>query len=59
MANQNNHRLKTFAKRLMLKKGIKLILLLLMTYGPAGIVGKLIKLLSSKWVINMLTKRLT
>ncbi|GAB1439081.1 hypothetical protein MASR2M36_18430 [Providencia sp.] len=59
MANQNNHRLKIFAKRLMLKKGIKLILLLLMTYGPAGIVGKFIKLLSSKWVINMLTKRLT
>lgn len=59
MANQNHHRLKIFAKQLILKKSIKFMLLLLMTYGPTGVLGKVIRLLSSKWLINVLAKRLT
>lgn len=59
MSNQTNPRLKKFTKQLILKRGVKFILLLLMTYGPAGVIGKIIKLLSSKWLINALIKRLT
>lgn len=59
MAKNIPYRLKRIAKQLIMKKGIRLIVVLLMTYGPAGVVGKIIKLLTSKWLINALVKRLT
>ncbi|MEX0424155.1 hypothetical protein KDV38_10515 [Providencia rettgeri] len=59
MANNVRYRIKKFAKQLLLRKGIRLAAVLLMTYGPAGVIGKLIKLLTSKWLLNVLIKRLT
>ncbi|MRF66294.1 hypothetical protein GIJ48_07235 [Escherichia coli] len=58
MANNVRYRIKKFAKKLLLRKGIRLAAVLLMTYGPAGFIGKLIKLLTSKWLLNVLIKRL-
>ncbi|HHE6468160.1 TPA: hypothetical protein ACPFI9_004365 [Providencia rettgeri] len=59
MANNVRYRIKKFAKKLVLQKGIRIAAVLLMTYGPAGVVGKIIKLLTSKWLLNVLIKRLT
>ncbi|EMI5489548.1 hypothetical protein REJ26_000612 [Providencia stuartii] len=40
-------------------KVLKVVVTLAMTYGPGGVIGKVIKIVGSKWVISYLTKRLT
>ncbi|QCJ70388.1 hypothetical protein C9446_11295 [Providencia heimbachae] len=52
-------RLKRQAKKMAVNKGLKILLTLLITYGPGGIFAKLIKILSSKWLLSYLTKRIT
>lgn len=46
-------------KAVIKNKGLKLVLALLVTYGPGGVLGKLLKIISSKWVINLVTKKIT
>lgn len=59
MANNVLYRIKKFAKKRLLQKGIRLAIVLLISYSPAGAVGRIIKLLTSKWLLNVLIKRLT
>ncbi|AXH61826.1 hypothetical protein CYG50_07255 [Providencia huaxiensis] len=59
MANNVLYRIKKFAKKRLLQKGIRLAVVLLISYSPAGAVGRIIKLLTSKWLLNVLIKRLT
>ncbi|EPL9571194.1 hypothetical protein MMK73_004842 [Providencia rettgeri] len=54
-----HQRIKKYAKQRILAKAFKLFFVFLLTYGPAGLVGRVIKLLSSKWIINLLIKRLS
>lgn len=58
MANNVLYRIKKFAKKRLLQKGIRLAAVLLISYSPAGIIGRIIKLLTSKWLLNVLIKRL-
>ncbi len=59
MANNVLYRIKKFAKKRLLQKGIRLAVVLLISYSPTGAVGRIIKLLTSKWLLNVLIKRLT
>lgn len=59
MANNVLYRIKKFVKKRLLQKGIRLAAVLLISYSPAGIIGRIIKLLTSKWLLNVLIKRLT
>ncbi|MBN4865207.1 MULTISPECIES: hypothetical protein [Providencia] len=59
MPNILHQQIKKYAKQRILAKAFKLLFVFLLTYGPAGLVGRVIKLLSSKWIINLLIKRLS
>ncbi|MFD1091738.1 hypothetical protein [Providencia vermicola] len=59
MPNIPHQQIKKYAKQRILAKAFKLLFVFLLTYGPAGLVGRVIKLLSSKWIINRLIKRLS
>lgn len=59
MPNIPDQQIKKYAKQRILAKAFKLLFVFLLTYGPAGLVGRVIKLLSSKWIINLLIKRLS
>lgn len=59
MAKIAHQKLKKYVKQRILSKALKMLFVFLLAYGPAGIVGRVIKLLSSKWVVNLLLKRLT
>ena len=52
-------KLKTTIKNKGINKGLKIILALLITYGPGGVLGKLLKIIGSKWVIHFVTKKIT
>ncbi|MGG4662358.1 hypothetical protein [Providencia vermicola] len=59
MPNIPHQQIKKYVKQRILAKAFKLLFVFLLTYGPAGLVGRVIKLLSSKWIINLLIKRLS
>ncbi|WP_369311395.1 hypothetical protein [Providencia rettgeri] len=59
MSKVLHQHIKKYAKQLLLAKAFKIFLVFLLNYGPAGIVARVIKLLSSKWIINLLIKRLS
>lgn len=59
MTKISQQRIKKYAKQRILAKVFKIVFVFLLTYGPAGILGKIINLLSSKWIINLLIKRLS
>ncbi|MEQ4620091.1 hypothetical protein ABN056_02430 [Providencia vermicola] len=51
-------KLKRQAKKQAISKGLKIIVTLAITYGPGGIIGKILKIVGSKWVIGCFTKRM-
>lgn len=52
------NKLKRHTKKIVVSKSLKWLLTLLITYGPGGIFGKMLKLIGSKWLLNRLTKRM-
>ena len=58
MSIQVKNKLKKHMKKIVVSKGLKLVLTLLLTYGPGGIFAKILKILGSKWLLNRLTKRM-
>ncbi|HBO25109.1 MAG TPA: hypothetical protein DD649_19810 [Providencia sp.] len=53
-----NNKLKQHTKKIVISKSLKWVLTLLITYGPGGIFGKILKIIGSKWLLNRLTKRM-
>lgn len=45
-------------EKIVISKSLKWVLTLLITYGPGGIFGKILKIIGSKWLLNRLTKRM-
>lgn len=58
MKTDIKHKLKQLAKKQAISKGLTIAVTLAMTYGPGGIIGKLLKIAGSKWVIGYFTKRI-
>lgn len=58
MKTDIKHKLKQRAKKQAISKGLTIAVTLAMTYGPGGIIGKLLKIAGSKWVIGYFTKRI-
>ncbi|MBO0223097.1 hypothetical protein J0689_27840, partial [Vibrio parahaemolyticus] len=58
MQTNIKRKLKQQAKKQALSKGLKIVATLAITYGPGGILGKILKIVGSKWVIGYLTKRI-
>lgn len=52
------NKLKQHTKKIVISKSLKWVLTLLITYGPGGIFGKILKIIGSKWLLNRLTKRM-
>lgn len=58
MQTHIKRKLQQRVKKQAVGKILKVVATLAITYGPGGVIGKVIKIVGSKWVISYLTKRL-
>lgn len=51
-------KLKKQATKQAISKGLKIAATLVITYGPGGVIGKVIKIATGKWVMSYVAKRI-
>ncbi|EKT57428.1 hypothetical protein [Providencia sneebia] len=52
------NKLKQKIKKQAVNKGLNIIVTLIMTLAPGGMVGKMVKLIGSRWVLQYMSKKM-